>query len=195
MPLALVTGPAETPVTLAEAKAHLRVLGSAEDALIAALVASATQHIEGRQGVLGRALVTQTWDLYLDGFPRYRAGRIELPLPPLQSVTSVKYTDAAGVEQTVAPSAYMVDTMHPVGRVRPVYQTFWPVPRLDEGSVRVRFVAGYGGAAAVPQPLKQAILLLAGHWWLNREAVGQAGTPVAFAVEALLAPYRTGWPA
>ena len=190
MHLALVTPPAETPVSLAEAKAHLRVTSTAEDALVAALVAAATQHIEGRQGVLGRALVTQTWDARFDGFPRGLAGRIELPLPPLQSVTSVKYVNGAGDEITIDASTYVVDAQHPIGRIRPAYNMFWPAPRPEEGSVRVRFVAGYGAAAAVPVPLKQAILLLVGHWYAHREAVGTPGAPMALAVEALLAPYR-----
>ena len=188
--LSLAT-PAETPpVTLAEAKAHLRVLASDQDGLISVLVMAATAHLEGRNGILGRALVTQTWDMRIDCFPRRHAGRIELPMPPLQSVTWIKYLDGEGVEQTLANTEYTVDAQHMIGRVRPAYGKQWPVALDDEGAVRIRFVAGYGAADVVPVPIKQAILLLVGHWWINREAVGQAGGPHALAVEALTSPYR-----
>lgn len=185
-----VTAPAEVPVTLAAAKKHLRYLATDQDDLILALVHAATQHLEGRHGILGRALVTQTWEARIDAFPCRAGGRIELPMPPLQSVTSVKYLDDAGVEQTVPAGDYSVDAQHMIGRIRPAYGKIWPQTLADDGAVRIRFVAGYGAAAAVPDPLKQAILLLVGHWWLNREAVGQAGGPHALAVEALTMPYR-----
>lgn len=192
--LAPVTPPAEMPVTLAEAKDHLRVLTGAEDGLITGLVAAATQHLEGRSGILGRALVTQTWDMRLDCFPRRVGGRIELPMPPLQSVTWIKYIDGNGDEVELPTSEYVVDAQHMIGRVRPAYGLQWPTALDDEGAVRIRFVAGYGGAAAVPVPIKQAILLLVGHWWINREAVGQAGGPHALAVEALTSPFRVHAP-
>lgn len=188
--LAHVTPPAEMPVTLDEAKRHLRVLNNAEDTLITALIAAATQHLEGRGGILGRALVTQTWDMRIDAFPRSHKGRIELPMPPLQSVTWIKYVDAAGAEVTLPAERYVVDAQHMIGRVRPAYGTQWPSALDDEGAVRIRFVAGYGAAGAVPDPIKQAILLLVGHWWINREAVGEARGAHALAVEALTQPYR-----
>ena len=189
--LSLVTAAAEQPVTLAEAKAHLRVLTTDEDSLIGALVAAAAAHLEGRSGVLGRALVTQTWDVRFDRFPfAGNNGRIELPLPPLQSVTSVKYLDFTGTEVTLAADQYAVDTGHMIGRLRPAYGLTWPSTRDEDGAVRIRFVAGYGSASAVPTPIKQAILLLVGHWWINREAAGDAKGPLAFAVDALTTPYR-----
>lgn len=190
MDLTLVTPPAEPAVSLAEAKGHLRFLTNDQDALIGALVAAATAHLDGRAGILGRSLVTQTWDLRLDRFPRGIGGAIELPLPPLQSVTSVKYLDGAGAEVTLDSAAYVVEPGHYLGRIRPAYGQTWPTARDETGAVRIRFVAGYGAAAAVPPPIKQAILLLAGHWWINREAVGDAKGPHAFAVDALTFPYR-----
>ncbi len=182
--------PAETPVTLAEAKANLRYSASDQDAFIAGLIAAAVGHLEGRNGILGRSLVTQTWETRLERFPCRYNGRIELPMPPLQSVQSIKYLDAAGDEQTVDPATYIVDEQHLIGRVRLAPGKTWPATLCDEAAVRIRFVAGYGNAAAVPAPLKQAILLLVGHWWLNREAVGQAGGPHAFAVEALTQQFK-----
>lgn len=188
--LSQVTAPAETPVTLSEAKAHLRVLNVSQDALITALIEAATTHLEGRHGILGRALVTQTWDTRIDRFPWQARGRLELPLPPLQTVTWIKYIDDVGAEQTLATDQYAVDPQHLIGCVRPAYGKQWPTTLCDEGAVRIRFVAGYGAASAVPRPIKQAILLLVGHWWVHREAVGDAGGPMALAVEALTSPFR-----
>lgn len=189
--LSPITPAASKPVSLAEAKAHLRYMRTDQDALIEGLIGSATEHLEGRNGILGRALVTQTWEVRLDCFPSRHRGRIELPMPPLQSVTSVKYIDTAGVERTLTSGTdYVTDAQHMIGRIRPAYGKTWPHTIDDEGAVRITFVAGYGDAAAVPNGIRQAILLLVGHWWLNREAVGQAGGPHALAVEALTMPYR-----
>lgn len=184
------------PVSRAEAKAHLRVPASNTDSdtFIDALIIAATQHLEGRFGVLNRALITQAWEYRLDAFPcgLGSQARIELPLPPLQTVDAIKYLGTTGVLTTLSPSAYTVSAEHLVGRVRPAYGLTWPVALPEPESVRIEFTAGYGdAAAAVPMPLRQAMLLLIGHWWLNREAVGQAGGPHALAVEALTLPYRT----
>jgi uncharacterized phiE125 gp8 family phage protein len=188
MHLSLATAPVELPLSLAEAKAHLRVLTSNQDGLITGLISAASAHLDGRSGILGRALVTQTWDVRFDRFSG--CGAMELPMPPLQSVTHVKYLDDAGVETTLDPSQYVVETGHMVGRIRPAYGLTWPFARCESGAVRIRFVADHGDAGAVPQPIKQAMLLLVGHWWINREAVGDAQGPHAFAVDALTMPYR-----
>mgnify|MGYP000358402268 CR=1 FL=1 len=188
--LSLVTPAAEPAVSIADAKRHLRYFASDNDAFIGSLILAATLHLEGRNGILGRALVTQTWEMRLDEFGCAPGGRIELPMPPLQSVAWVKYIDDAGIERTVPEDDYTVDAQHIIGRIRPRYGKVWPVTLPDENVVRIRFTSGYGAADAVPQPLKQAILLLVGHWWINREAVGQSGGPHAMAVEALVSPYK-----
>lgn len=188
--LTLVTPPAAEPVSLAEAKQHCRVDTADDDALIAALIVAARQYVEA---VTWRQLITATYDLALDGFPRGPV--IELPRPPLQSVTSVTYTDAAGVSAVLAPSDYLVDTTAFVGRLVLGAGRSWPAftPR-PVNAVVVRFTAGYGGAAAVPQAITQAILLLVGHYYEHREAaVTTAGTGdfsrMPFAVESLLTAY------
>lgn len=203
-----VTAPAEEPLTLAEAKAHLRVDASNEDDLIAALIVAARELAETRQR---RALVTQTWDLTLDRWP-YGGGYydrairqmgpgsplwlpntgqlpIELPRPPLQSVTSIAYVDPEGNSQTLDPSAYVVSTGTP-GRIAPAYGLTWPSIRNQIDAVTIRYVAGYGAASAVPKATKQAILLLVGHLYENREAVavnvGANILELPMGVEALL---------
>lgn len=189
MALTLVTGPVVEPVSVSEAKAHLRVDISDDDALIGSLITAARTHVEQH---LRRALVTQTWDLVLDGFP----GReLRLPLPPLASVTSVTYTDDEGGAGSVDAGEYVVDTDREPGRVVLRSGGTWPAVTLRAAAgVRVRFVAGYGNAAAVPGPIKQAILLLVGTLYENREetlvAQGVTVMRLPFGVQALLMPYK-----
>jgi uncharacterized phiE125 gp8 family phage protein len=194
MTLKLITAPATEPVTASEAKSHLRVDTTADDTLIGTLITAARQHVENH---LRRALITQTWELVMDAFP---AGDvIRLPRPPLVSVTSIKYTDVAGSESTFSSAAYVVDTDSTKGRVVLKSGESWPSDTLAAANgVRVRYVAGYGSAAAVPNPIRQAVLLLIGTLYENRESVLVAqGVTVAqlpFGVEALLMPYRIfGW--
>lgn len=181
----LITAPASDPVTLGEAKAHLRVDHSDEDARITSLIKAATSYLDGRTGVIGRCLVTQTWELTLDAFP---AKEIELPLGPVASVTSVKYVDAAGLEQTLSAGSYYVDTASLSAWVVP--EDTWPATMAAANAVTVRYVAGTA-AASVPEAIRQAILLLVGHWYENRQPVADGSiASLPFTVDALLAPFR-----
>lgn len=185
MSLSPVTPIDAFPVTLEEVKAHLRVDGDDENLLISALIAAAVEHIDGRDGWLGRAILTQEWELRLDGFPK----EIQVPLPPLQAVSSIKYIDTEGVEQTLDPSVYKVLTGE-TAKVVLDYNQSWPWTRDELESVRIQFTAGYGGATDVPSPIKAAILLHIGTLYRDREATGQAQSELPMAYGALLAPYR-----
>ncbi len=186
MPRALVTPPAAEPVTLSEAKAHLRVTATDDDSSITAQIAAARVWAED---FTQRALITQTWDLKLDAF----ADEMEIPLPPLQSVTSVKYLDADGAEQTLAATEYTVDTAAERGLVRLAYGKAWPATRAQANAVTIRFVAGYAGAAAVPGTIKAACLLVIGELYARREdsIVGTIIEKVPLNAEYLLWPYRS----
>ncbi|MDY6960316.1 MAG: head-tail connector protein [Pseudomonadota bacterium] len=187
--LNLSSAPAETPVTLAEAKAHLRVLYDHDDDTITALIAAATGLLDGRHGILGRALVTQSWEFRLNGFPH--CAKLELPLPPLRSVTSVKYIDPAGDEQTLSTDDYVVDAATYVGQIRLGYEKAWPATRCEDHAVRIIFAAGFGAGSEVPMALRQAMLLMIGHWYANREAVSETSlSEVPMAAKWLFAPYR-----
>jgi uncharacterized phiE125 gp8 family phage protein len=183
-----ITAPALEPVTLSEAKLHVRVDGSTEDALITALIVAARQLVEEQSGL---ALITQTWEIRLDAWPAL----LYLPRAPLLGVTSVTYTDDAALTATLAATAYTLRTGTQPGSLLFDADLLPTVTLADVAGVKVRYTAGYGAAAAnVPQAIRQAILLLVGHWYANREAVG-AGTlaPLPMAVDALLAPYRNWW--
>ena len=188
--LTVVTA-ASTPVlSMDEAKLHLRVDISDDDTLIQALVSAATAWAEEFMRV---ALITRTYDYWLDSWPSGR--EIELPMPPLQSVAGVYYYDENDTEYTLATSDYMVDANRRPGRVVLRNDASWPSVTLRAANgVRVRFTAGYGNSASdVPENIRHAIRLLLGHFYENRELVVASGAvpkELPFAARALLGPYR-----
>jgi uncharacterized phiE125 gp8 family phage protein len=189
MGLALVTAPSEEPISRTEAKAHLRVTHTAEDTLIDSLIVAARGYAEQ---FLGRQLVTATWDLKLPTFPVMPCPLL-IPRPPLQSVTSITYTDDQGQAQTLSSDDYIVETANVQGRIWPAYDEDWPTTRLGlPDQVVIRFVAGYGAASTVPTTIKQALLLLVGHWYEHREAVSDGGreAELPMAVDSLLWMHR-----
>lgn len=192
MALRLVSAPAVEPVSLAEAKLHLRVDTSADDALIGGLIATARAHVEEmcRPQV---AMLTQTWEMLLDAFPD--KDEIELRPWPLQSVTSISYTSPAAATTVWPNTNYVVDTYSEPGRVSLVAGVSWPpAPLRRLNGVAIRFVAGYGDAGtAAPLQLRQAVLLLVGHWYENREPVITTGAfpqNIPMTVAALVGPWR-----
>ena len=137
MTLKLISGPAAEPVTLVEAKAHLRIETSDDNTLIDSLIKAARAHIDGADGWLGRALMYQTYDLSVDNL----CIPIRLPLPPLVSVTSVKYLDTAGDEQTLAASLYrVVDRGSWPSFIEPDANAVWPATLGVSAAVTVRFI-------------------------------------------------------
>lgn len=190
--LTLATAPAAEPVSLTEAKLHCRVDTDDEDDLLTMLVAAARQYVER---LTGRALITQTWRLTLDCFPYGCRPVIRLPRGKTSSVTSITYVDTEGTTTTLAADQYRVNMDGEPARIEPAYGVVWPTTRDVLEAVKVTYVAGYGAAgSAVPEALRQAMLLLVGHWYANREAVvtGTIATPLQLTVEALTAAYWTG---
>lgn len=182
--------PTATIVSLSDAKRHVRVDGDDEDALIGGLVNAAVAHLDGYSGVLGRALTTQTWTQDFSAF----SDTMRLPVGNLLSVTSIAYYDSTNAQQTLASSVYdgLSDTLGPYITRKP--DQAWPSTYTRPDAVRVTWSAGYGPLASdVPIPIKQAILLLVGHWYANREAVvaapGIVAVELPVAVDALLSPY------
>lgn len=168
MGLSLVTAPTVEPVTLAEARLHLKSDDSAttDDTLITALITAARELAENETR---RALITQTWKLTLDEFPA--EGLIYVPRPNLISVTSITYIDDDGVSQTLASDQYTVVTDTLPGEIHVAYDVDWPTTRAVPAAVTVNFTCGYGAtAAAVPGPIKAAMLLDIGDMYVNRES-------------------------
>jgi uncharacterized phiE125 gp8 family phage protein len=188
MPLSLVTSATAEPVTRQQFKAHARITRDDEDGVIDGYLLAARRYVET---ALRRQLVNATWRLTLDCFPAC----IDVPLPPLSSVSSITYVDTDGATQTLNSSLYRVDTYSQPGRITPAYDQVWPATQAVTNAVTVTFVAGYGATyASVPQTIRQAICLLASHWYENREpiVVGTITAPLPMAVESLLSLESTG---
>lgn len=172
MTLKLITAPTSEPVTTDEAKLWLRLDSDAEIDIVDRLLKSARQMLDGADGYLGRCLTEQTWAMTLGRFPYCRS--IRIPLPPLISITSVKYLDALGAEQTFDPASYRISSDDWSGDLILNSGASWPSSTLcgpGNDAVTVTFVAGY--AAGVPEGLKTDILNLVGAWFDDRTKAGQ----------------------
>ena len=182
----IITEPSVEPVNVPEAKTHLRVDHSTEDVYIGGLITAARRMAEM---LTQRAFITQTIDLYLDEWPE---AAINIPFPPLQSVSSIKYKDTTGTEYTWDAANYIVDIGREPGRVVLADGVSWPSASLYATSpITVRFLAGYGAAGSnVPAAIRQALLLLIGHLYENREATSQNVYQLPLGAEWLLWPYR-----
>ena len=163
MPLNEGTAPTSEPITLVEAKAHLRIdIGEDDGYIEDILIPAARLAVEA---FTRRQLFTATYDLYLDSFPG--SGEIRLPRPPLASITNIKYLDADGDEQTEAATVYTADTYSEPGRIYLAYGQSWSATRGVRNSVYVRFVCGY---TTVPAHLKHATAMLVADMYEQREA-------------------------
>lgn len=170
--------PAALPVTLAEVKVHLDELATDRDERIMLLLRAATHRLDGWSGVLGRALVTQTWRQDFDGFD----ARLRLPMPA-EAVEGVSYVDENGATQELAPDSYDLRRDALGSFVVPAYGYDWPDTRAQPASVSVTFTAGWE-AGDVPYPLRAAICLLVRHLYDNPD-----GADLPPAVAALVEPY------
>jgi uncharacterized phiE125 gp8 family phage protein len=203
MPLQLITPAGEEPVSLAEAKLHLRVDFTDDDLLIASLISAARQAAEM---LTGRQFVTARWKLILDSFPgpslmgvptgltfSLPAHAILLPKCPVQSVFAIRYLDMAGTTQTMPRADYTVDTACEPARVTPVFGSAWPVSLPQIGAVTLVFAAGYGDAASVPAGIKSWIKLRVGSLYAHREEAALLASgkieSLSF-IDGLLDPYR-----
>jgi uncharacterized phiE125 gp8 family phage protein len=174
--LKVVTEPAEEPVSVAEVKEHCRISVAEDDTLLEGYIASARQAVEDTYTY--RSLVTRTYDYYLQGWPSGLV--IKLPKPPLVSVTSVTYTDTDGTAHTLSADDYHVDTASEPGRIVLAYDASWPTETLQTSNpIVIRYVAGYGDAADVPEWAKWAIKVMTADRYENREAVTVAAGYVA----------------
>lgn len=198
MELKVITPPAAEPLSTAEVKLHLRVDHISDDTLISALIVAAREHVEN---YLVGSLVQQTRAVYLSTWPYFP---FRLPCGPVQGIESVKYTDSDGAEHTVSEDLYYLT---PGGEL--CLETFesWPTARLrGPGAIEITYTTGYEPVvtvipgteetdydANIPQAIKQAMLLLIGEWYEQREAAADtkyAIQTIPWGVKQLLAPYR-----
>lgn len=198
-----ISGPTVEPVTLAEAKAHLRIDSTDEDTLVDSLITTAREYIEEQTRL---SLVATRWRYRLEGFPE-DGGDIELPRRPMLLSTNanknlsspvVRYWQGTENEEIFLLDQTDGDFLAATGNpptVRLYNAWLWPfVTTWRPLPVEVEYTAGYGtDGANVPRPLKMAILLLVGHWYQNREAASQeTGLPIPFAVENILRLWDPG---
>jgi len=179
--LRLTTPPTIEPLSLTEAKAHLRYEESDKDTDIEALIVMARQACEV---ATNRAMLTQDWVLALDGFPG-RSGIIELLRPPLQEVLEITYTDLNGEAQNLSAEYYQVDTISEPGRVMPARNCLWP--ETDSGTmnaVQISYRAGWETAAEVPAQVIGAMKLFVAHYFENLSAVLTGLTPAELPLSA-----------
>lgn len=185
----LLAGPAVEPITLAEAKAFVRVDDTIEDDFLTTLIAAARLHVEG---TTGRALISQTWRVGLDDWPESR--EVTLPVGPLVSLTSINVYDDAGTPTALALAQFQPETdVAPAKIFLPATISGMPVMR-ERRAIEIDYVAGYGtDLEDVPTDLRQAVLTLIGYWFEHRDAVVIAGSGavVPNGFDRMISAYRT----
>lgn len=172
--LTLQTAPGTEPVTLAELKDHLDYTAADRDDYLTSLIRTARRYCENRTS---RSLFTQTWQLALDRFPG-SLGTVLLSRGPVQSITSVAYTDTNGDAQIVDADDYQLDNNREPARLAPARASRWPSTDSDTlAAIKITYVTGWADAADIPTDYKHAIKLLAAHFFENPSAVTTEGTP------------------
>ena len=189
------TGPAVEPLTVAEAKLHLRVDISDDDAYIGTLITAAREWVEN---YLDRTLITTQLILRAAEFP---TEELELARPPMvasgtATAVVITYTLADTTTATLSTALYRVDRTSTPGNVAPIINGTWPSDVIeDANAVAVTYWAGYGPtSASVPATIRHAMLMLIGHWYESRSTVlvGVTSKPIEFAVESMLASNNWG---
>lgn len=176
--------PLAEPVSLADARVQLRQPDTALDGRILQLISAARRAAEE---ATNRALAPQPWRVLLDAFPS--CGGIRLPAPPVVEITSASYVDTNGNTQVLSSSAWVLDAESEPGWLFPAPDTVWPSTRCQPNAVRIDLVCGYP-KGALPQPIREWILLHVAAWFENPTAVGDTRMSTMPYVSALLDPYR-----
>lgn len=175
MPLTLTSPPATEPVSLAEAKVHLRVTHADDDTYVSTLIIAARRQVESRTGL---RLITQGWSLFRDCWPMQ--ADLSLELSPVLSVNDILAYSWDGTPSPYDAAHYYLDAASKPARVVLRQDRFPPMPGRNVNGIEVRFTAGFGAASAVPQELKQAVLILLAHWFDHRGDGDDALLPQTF---------------
>lgn len=187
----LITAATTEPIDVSELKGHSRIPVDEDDTLILSYIKAARGLLEA---ITKRKFITQTWEYYRNGFP-YDDPCFALPFPPITSLTFLKYLDTSGNTITMGSGTdYITDLISEPARISVPYTVgAWPLTQYGvPNTVWARFVCGFGGASAVPEEIKQAIRMLAAHYYENREAFvrGAAMNEVPEGIMSLVAQYR-----
>ena len=197
--LSLHTAPAIEPVTLSEVKDYLRIDDGDSDVVISDLIVAARMYAET---YTRRPFITQTWRLTLDTFPyseygmsqgqfysqKYPGGAILLPLPPVQSLTSITYLDTLNATTTFSSANYQTDFRSEPCRVATIQGVSWPATYTAMNAVTLIFVCGYGSTPeSVPQGIRAAIRMLVSAWY---DSCDTGEKPIPMAVQTLLMQHR-----
>lgn len=183
--LRVISPATDAAFTVEDARAFCRIRHTGEDALLATLIKTAHAWLQPPVGLLGRSLMQQTLRAEYPAFP-LRSVRLEAP--PIASITSVKYFDAANAEITLDPASYFLD-----GDMLVMAQGFVaPTLYRRPFAVRVTYVAGYDDVADIPAPIIQAMKQCVSHWYENRDAVAVVGAlnMIPMGAKDLLSPYK-----
>lgn len=181
----VTTSPVQEPVSIAEAKAHLRVTWGDEDGLIGNLIKAAREMVESDAEI---SLLPQTLTWYIDAFP---AWEICLRRPPVNSISSITYLDQDGTSQTLSASDYRFDGYSRPARITPAYNEEWPDTYQVTNAVTIVAAAGYTSVSEIPQLAKQAVMMLVSHWYRNRDSVSQTMTyDVKLSYDSILSRLR-----
>lgn len=182
--LSRLTPPSQPLLTVAAAQAQCRVTSPDEHALIADYVGVVSDYLDAQSGVLGEALVTQTWRLTFSAAP---GPLVDIPLGPVQSIAAISYVDVAGAAQVVPSANYRL-----VGNVVELVDgAAWPVVDARLAAFWIDFVAGYGMPAEVPQTVRQLARLMVADLYENRQATGDQSAQMSEAFKSLMASARS----
>jgi uncharacterized phiE125 gp8 family phage protein len=163
--LLLVTAPSASPISLAEAKAQMRVESSDDDTLIQRLIDAAVAFVDVN-GALGKAMITQSWAQWVGQSPN----TVSVLIGPFQELTSIQYYDVDGVLQTADKTDFNVFGTPSRITISPKSGKVWPVTQIREDAIRLEYVVGYGDTAAfIPQTIRHALMMLVSHWYEARE--------------------------
>lgn len=189
--LELVTAPSALPLSLAEAKAQMRVEHSDDDALINRLIAVAVAYVDV-QGALGAAMITQIWGQWVG----QNAGTVRLLLGPFQAVTAVKYYDIDNALQTATLSNFQIVGTKNNKTISPKTGFNWPTTFQRDDAIKIEYRIGFGNASTdVPQNIRHAMLMLIGFHYENREneLIGTISKTLPFGFEEMLGQSRNHW--
>ena len=189
--LELTTGPTNEPISIAEAKRHMRVEHSDDDIFIGSLIQVAVNYVDAT-GALGKGMITQTWSEYFGP----NLSTVRLSLGPVQSVSSIQYYDANNTLQTDTLSNYYVIGTKGYITIYPKSGYTWPTVFNREDAIKITYVIGFGDtAASVPATVKHALKMLVAHYYENREneLIGVNSKTIPYGIDALLNTERNSW--